>query len=112
MTTEGFNAYDSGLAQNVLVMSVVLSFQDDTPMHAEITSTPVPGVALNSCRMCTLKANSIQERKSAGYVLRFLGLDSNGEEVCFQSKSPFECVPADHYISTGSLHPPILVFNP
>jgi len=65
MTTNGFEAYNSGLHQNVLVMSVVLSFQADTPMHAEITSNPLPGVALHACRICTLKANSMQERKSS-----------------------------------------------
>ena len=56
MATEGVVAYDLGLKQNVLVMSVVLCFQGDSPMDAEITSTTVPGVALHACRMCNLKA--------------------------------------------------------
>ncbi|PLW20099.1 hypothetical protein PCASD_16644, partial [Puccinia coronata f. sp. avenae] len=43
LATEGVVAYDSGLKQNVLVMSVFLCFQGDSPMDAEITSTPVPG---------------------------------------------------------------------
>jgi hypothetical protein len=46
MATEGVVTYDSGLKQNVLVISVVLCFQGDSPMDAEITSTPVPGVAV------------------------------------------------------------------
>ncbi|PLW15305.1 hypothetical protein PCANC_19994 [Puccinia coronata f. sp. avenae] len=62
------------------VMSVVLCFQGDSPMHAEITSTPVPGVALHACRMCTLKAASTKDRKSASYVLQFLGRNAQGSE--------------------------------
>ena len=78
MATDGFEAYNSGLRQKVLVMSVVLSFQANTPMHTEITSTPVPGQALHTCR------------KSPDYVFRFLGLNSDGEEVCLEFNSAFE----------------------
>jgi len=96
MATDGFEAYNSGLRQKVLVMSVVLSFQADTPMHAEITSTPVPGQALHTCRMCNLKANSQHERKSPDYVFCFLGLNSDGEEVCLELKSAFEWENSNH----------------
>ena len=96
MATDGFEAYDTGLRQKVLVMSAVLSFQANTPMHTEITSTPVPGQALHTCRMCNLKANSQRERKSPDYVFRFLGLNSDGEEVCLELKSAFEWESSNH----------------
>jgi hypothetical protein len=83
LATEGVVAYDSGLNKNVLLMSVVLCFQGDSPMHAEITSTPVPGVALHACRMCTLKAASTKDRKSSSYVRQFLGRNAHGSQVCF-----------------------------
>ncbi|PLW22410.1 hypothetical protein PCASD_13465 [Puccinia coronata f. sp. avenae] len=80
LATEGVVAYDSGLNKNVLLMSVVLCFQGDSPMHAEITSTPVPGVALHACRMCTLKAASTKDRKSSSYVRQFLGRNAHGSQ--------------------------------
>jgi hypothetical protein len=81
LATEGVVAYDSGLKQNVLVMSVFLCFQGDSPMDAEITSTPVPGVALHACRMCTLKATNTKDRKTSLYVCRFIGRNAQGERV-------------------------------
>ena len=96
MATDGFWVFSSGLHQNVLVMSVVLSFQANNPMHSEITSTPVPGQALHTCRMCNLKANSQHERKSPDYVFCFLGLNSDGEEVCLELKSAFEWENSNH----------------
>ncbi|KNZ49546.1 hypothetical protein VP01_4946g3 [Puccinia sorghi] len=43
--------------------------------------TPGPGKALNACRMCNLKGNSLQERKTPDYVFWPLGLNSDGEEA-------------------------------
>lgn len=54
ISTEGFTAYDSLICQEVLVMSVVLCFLADSPMHAEVTSTPNPGTSNNPCRVCHL----------------------------------------------------------
>ncbi|EFP93090.2 uncharacterized protein PGTG_19370 [Puccinia graminis f. sp. tritici CRL 75-36-700-3] len=39
LATDGHFAYDSHLKQDVLIMSVIMA---DSPMHAEITSTPPP----------------------------------------------------------------------
>ncbi|KAA1083685.1 hypothetical protein PGT21_003970 [Puccinia graminis f. sp. tritici] len=50
MVNNGFEAYDMTLSQTVLVMAPLLCFMADSPMHAEITNTPVPGPSLNPCR--------------------------------------------------------------
>ena len=47
LISNGVVAYDIGLQQEVLVMTAVLCFLGDSPMHAEVTNTPNPGVALN-----------------------------------------------------------------
>ncbi|KAI9613916.1 hypothetical protein KEM48_009372 [Puccinia striiformis f. sp. tritici PST-130] len=54
MATNGFIAYDSTLGKEVHVMTSSLCFLADSPMHAEITNTHVPGNALNSCRYYTV----------------------------------------------------------
>ncbi|KNZ46982.1 hypothetical protein VP01_677g5 [Puccinia sorghi] len=91
--TDGFKAYNSVLRKNVVVISVVLSFQGH--FHAKITNTPISGQALHACRVGNLKAHSLQERKTQDYVSWFLGLNSDGEEVCFVLKSQFEQTNAD-----------------
>jgi hypothetical protein len=78
MTLEGFEAYDISIGQPVLVMSMMLFFLADSPMHAEITNTPVPGASLNPCRMCTLHTAQKVDKKSLTYLLQFLGIDSMG----------------------------------
>ncbi|EFP90030.2 uncharacterized protein PGTG_15878 [Puccinia graminis f. sp. tritici CRL 75-36-700-3] len=60
-------------------MSVVLCFQADSPMHAEVTSTHLPNAALNACRMCKLKAKSIEDRRSLHYIQAFIGHNTQGE---------------------------------
>jgi hypothetical protein len=49
MATDGFKEYDSTISQQVHVMTSVLCFTADSPMHAEIKNTHVPGNSLNSC---------------------------------------------------------------
>ncbi|OAV97413.1 hypothetical protein PTTG_00144, partial [Puccinia triticina 1-1 BBBD Race 1] len=78
MTLNGFDAYDVSIGQPVLVMSMMLFFLGDSPMHAEITNIPVPGASLNPCRMCTLHAPKKVDKKTLFYLRQFLNLDLNG----------------------------------
>ncbi|POW14591.1 hypothetical protein PSTT_02767 [Puccinia striiformis] len=61
ISTNGFVAYDSIIGQEVLVMTSTLSFLADSPMHAEITNTHVPGNALNSCRYLPNQLRTTEE---------------------------------------------------
>ncbi|KAA1132169.1 hypothetical protein PGTUg99_001384 [Puccinia graminis f. sp. tritici] len=56
MAAEGYPAYDCTINEEVLVVSTILSFLGDSPMHAEITSTPIPGNSLHPCRACPLSS--------------------------------------------------------
>ncbi|KAA1114227.1 hypothetical protein PGT21_001097 [Puccinia graminis f. sp. tritici] len=78
MLTDGFEAYDTSISQPVFVMSMMLCFLADSPMHAEITNTPNPGTSLNPCRMCTLHSPTKIDKQSSIYLRQFLQLDSNG----------------------------------
>ncbi|KNZ49218.1 hypothetical protein VP01_5148g1 [Puccinia sorghi] len=51
---QGFCAFDSSISQEVLFTSFVLCFLADSPMHAEITDTPVPARSLNPCKQFLL----------------------------------------------------------
>jgi hypothetical protein len=82
MISEGFEAYDFSIGQPVLVMSMMLFFLADSPMHAEITNTPVPGASLNPCRMCTLHAPKKIDKQSISYLLQFLRISSTGLMEC------------------------------
>ncbi|KNZ61746.1 hypothetical protein VP01_1362g4 [Puccinia sorghi] len=81
LITNGLVAFDSGLNQQVLVMTAVLCFLGDSPMHAEITNTPNPGVSLNPCRICTLQVSTLADKPSETYVMQCVGLNSLGERV-------------------------------
>ena len=83
MAVEGYEAFDISVNETVLVMSVVLCFLGDSPMHSEITNTPIPGTSLNPCRMCDLWAASKNDKKTIGYLEKYLNIDSNGREVCY-----------------------------
>ncbi|KAI9627287.1 hypothetical protein KEM48_009913 [Puccinia striiformis f. sp. tritici PST-130] len=80
MSTIGYPAYDISLGQHVWVMSVVLCFLADSPMHAEVTNTP------NPCRMCQLSCESKKKKSTLDYVQRFLHLDAAGVECANQSR--------------------------
>ena len=71
MSNKGFDAYDSTIGQEVLVMTSILCFLADSPMHAEITNTHVPGNSLNSCRCCVLRSDSLKDRKKIPYISIF-----------------------------------------
>jgi hypothetical protein len=89
LATEGVVAYDSSLKQNVLVMSVALCFQGDSPMDTKITRMPVPG---HACCMCNLKATNTKDRKTSLYVCRFIEHNAQGERVHILEYSSFGCV--------------------
>ena len=79
--TNGFIAYDVGLKMEVVVTTAVICFLGDSPMHAEVTNTPNPGVSLNPCRICPLKVSTLAEKVSQSYVLQSVGLNEFGERV-------------------------------
>jgi hypothetical protein len=64
----------------VLITSSVLLFLGDSPMHAEITNTPLPNNALNPCRMCRLAAPTQQSKQSKKYLHDFLQIDGDGNQ--------------------------------
>ncbi|PLW21644.1 hypothetical protein PCANC_03188 [Puccinia coronata f. sp. avenae] len=77
---EGFIAYDNVTSQVVLVNLVVLCFLADSPMHAEVTNTPIPGQANHPCRMCTLSVEYKHMMKSVAYIQQVLQVDDTGHE--------------------------------
>jgi hypothetical protein len=66
LTTVGSVAYDCGLKEEVLFMSVALCFLGDSPMAAEVTNTPNPGQSNNPCGACHLRTER-QDKKSNIY---------------------------------------------
>ncbi|EFP91328.2 uncharacterized protein PGTG_16982 [Puccinia graminis f. sp. tritici CRL 75-36-700-3] len=83
MAINGFTAYDSTIGQEVHVMTSLLCFLADSPMHAEITNTPVPGNSLNSCRYCVLSSSSLKEREKIPYISKFAQKNLHGSNVWF-----------------------------
>ncbi|PLW54463.1 hypothetical protein PCANC_05636 [Puccinia coronata f. sp. avenae] len=81
MLGNGYNAYDVGIMEEVLVMTPVLSFLGDSPMHAEVTNTPVPSAALNPCRFCILSAPTLAEKVTMKYLQEFLQISSHGTQL-------------------------------
>jgi hypothetical protein len=86
IATRGFTAYDSMLKSEVLVMSVVLCFLADSPMHAEATSTPYPGASNNPCRICKLGVMKREDKHTLKFVEEFFGLKSVEKRVWSQTK--------------------------
>ncbi|KAI9617016.1 hypothetical protein H4Q26_010654 [Puccinia striiformis f. sp. tritici PST-130] len=78
MVREGYDAYNAILEKDVLVMTPVLAFLGDSPMHAEITNTPVPSSSLNPCRFCDLCASSKNNKTTMEYLTRFLQKSPHG----------------------------------
>ncbi|KAH9820476.1 hypothetical protein DFH28DRAFT_1217996 [Melampsora americana] len=70
----GFSTYDQSIDQKVHVMVVVLCYLGDSPMHAEITNTMNPSMALHPCRMCNLGVSAQHEKLSEKYIKNFVGL--------------------------------------
>ncbi|KAA1073675.1 hypothetical protein PGT21_022199 [Puccinia graminis f. sp. tritici] len=87
LATNGHPAFDSSIHEEVLVMSVVLCFLADSPMHAEITSTPNPGSANNPCRMCKLTVGTREERQTLSYVCQCMGISPHTTDVSAKESS-------------------------
>ncbi|KNZ49011.1 hypothetical protein VP01_5264g2 [Puccinia sorghi] len=71
MATNGFIAYNITIGQKFLVVTSILCFLADSPMHAEITNTPVPGNSLNSCCCVFLHSDSFKAQNKIPYVSQF-----------------------------------------
>jgi hypothetical protein len=82
MAIDGFEAYDSTISQEVHVMTSVLCFTADSPMHAEITNTHVPGNSLNSCRYCVLSSSTLNDWKKMLYIANFFQKNLHGSNIC------------------------------
>jgi hypothetical protein len=80
ITLNGIGGYDASISQPVLITSSVLFFLGDSPMHADITNTPLPNNALNPCCMCTLSVPTQEQKHSKEYLYNFLQLDKDGAE--------------------------------
>ncbi|PLW22365.1 hypothetical protein PCASD_15908 [Puccinia coronata f. sp. avenae] len=78
MSDNGFEAYNITISQKVLVMTSVLCFLADSPMHAKITNTPVPGNSLNPCRYCILSSEKMKDRKHMPYICQFVQKNYHG----------------------------------
>ncbi|KAI9601743.1 hypothetical protein KEM48_000846 [Puccinia striiformis f. sp. tritici PST-130] len=77
LVNEGHVAYDCGIHQEVLVMSVALCFLADSPMAAEVTNTPLPGGSCNNpCRRCHLGVAEAADRMELPYLKAFFGVHS------------------------------------
>ncbi|OAV96501.1 hypothetical protein PTTG_00959 [Puccinia triticina 1-1 BBBD Race 1] len=84
LATEGVVGWDCSIMQEVLITSTMLCFLGDSPMHAEITSTPIPGNSLHPCRSCDLSAKSVKAKATIEYVASFCMLSLSGEwENCY-----------------------------
>jgi hypothetical protein len=81
MAEDGVQAWDATMQEEVLVTTCVLCFLGDSPMHAEITSTPLPENALHPCCACDLSASSVKEKSTMDYIRSFCMLGSLGEMV-------------------------------
>ncbi|KAI9623290.1 hypothetical protein KEM48_009532 [Puccinia striiformis f. sp. tritici PST-130] len=92
ITREGFIAFDSTSMKEVLVTGMVLCFLGDSPMHAEVTNTPNPGSSLNPCRMCHLKTETMDDKKSLDYIQQFLRINSDGSELTGNERNWSETV--------------------
>ncbi|POV99603.1 hypothetical protein PSTT_13685 [Puccinia striiformis] len=92
MATNGFIAYDSTLGKEVHVMTSSLCFLADSPMHAEITNTHVPGNALNSCRYCVLRSEDLKSRKKLPYLAQFTQKNSHGANCPNQLRTMEETI--------------------
>ncbi|POW07832.1 hypothetical protein PSHT_09792 [Puccinia striiformis] len=66
---------------DIPTVSTVLCFLGDLPMHAEITSTPVPGNALHPCRACPLSATSVKAKATFAYAASFFMISATGSWI-------------------------------
>jgi hypothetical protein len=81
MSEDRFIAYDWVLGQEVMIVSNILCFLGDSPMHAEITSTPLPANSLHPCRACKLSTVARKGKPSLAYVQQFFMIANDGSWV-------------------------------
>ncbi|EFP84909.2 uncharacterized protein PGTG_10380 [Puccinia graminis f. sp. tritici CRL 75-36-700-3] len=81
LASEGYPAFDCTLQEEVLLVSHILCFLGDSPMHAEITSTPNPGNSLHPCRACALSAASVRAKATLDYVRFFFMIGPTGSWI-------------------------------
>ncbi|KAH9813108.1 hypothetical protein DFH28DRAFT_930294 [Melampsora americana] len=60
-------------------MLVVLCHLGDSPMHAEITNTVNPTITLNPSRVCSLKVDEMEDKKSEEFLEGFMAVDQHGQ---------------------------------
>ncbi|OAV92443.1 hypothetical protein PTTG_27650 [Puccinia triticina 1-1 BBBD Race 1] len=103
ITKDGYFAYDCELQQEVLVSTVVLCFLGDLPMHAEVTNTPLPGAALNPCRICHLGVQKRSDKSGEDYIYHFLGMDSLGNRDVVDYRKWSETIQRSHKLWEAAL---------
>jgi hypothetical protein len=83
MSINGFDTYNSTIEEEVYVMASILCFLADSPMHAEITNTPVPGNSLSPCQYCVLRSQTLKERSTIPFISQFLQKNLHGSNVFY-----------------------------
>lgn len=81
LSSQGDQAYDATINQEVMIMAVPLWFVGDSPMHAEISNTSNPTRTLTPRRMCLLSALSLADKRTPRYIQQFLRVISVGVQV-------------------------------
>ncbi|POV97845.1 hypothetical protein PSTT_14804 [Puccinia striiformis] len=105
MQEEGFPAYDCTLGEEVLIVSTVLCFLADSPMHAEITSTPMPANSLHPCRACDLASPARKDKPTMEYVRQFFMINPDGSPGKNETRSWSKIKDMCHSIWTHSKTP-------
>ncbi|KAH9457090.1 hypothetical protein Pst134EA_020987 [Puccinia striiformis f. sp. tritici] len=105
MHEEGFPAYDCTLGEEVLIVSTVLCFLADSPMHAEITSTPMPANSLHPCRACDLASPARKDKPTMEYVRQFFMINPDGSPGKNETRSWSKIKDMCHSIWTHSKTP-------
>ncbi|EHS63694.1 uncharacterized protein PGTG_22817 [Puccinia graminis f. sp. tritici CRL 75-36-700-3] len=111
LATNGFEAYDAAISEPVFVMTSVLFFLGDSPMHSKITNTPYPGSALNPCRICTLSAPSLAAKHRKDFMYKFLHLDRHGNVTRNRPRVWLETVKQTHKLFKVATEDTIAAFD-
>ncbi|KNE94118.1 hypothetical protein PSTG_12547 [Puccinia striiformis f. sp. tritici PST-78] len=88
MQEEGFPVHGCTSGKEVLIVSTVLCFLANSPMHAEITSTPTPANSLHPCRACGLATPARKDKPTMEYVCAFFMINSDGYPVSTHTTKP------------------------
>ncbi|KNZ64390.1 hypothetical protein VP01_1035g5 [Puccinia sorghi] len=87
LSTQGCLGFDPYLQQEVLIMSIALTFLADSPMAAEVTNTPNPGSSNNPCRICYLRVDLSDHKHNLPFIYyishqRNMGFITNRNPGC------------------------------